>query len=147
MDPGNEGTMFTVYFDSSCALCAAEMANLRALDVHGRIGFIDCSAPDFEDPTARACSIDRASLMQSLHVRDVTGRWYRGVDAMALLYVAVGATGRARFCAHPFLRPLTLRIYPWVARHRQQLSSHALARGLAPVLRLVARHRPQPAQH
>lgn len=111
-----------VYYDASCPLCRAEIGALAEVDASAALQWVDCSAPDFEDAAARAAGIDRAALMAALHARDAAGRWHVGVDAFVAIYRAVGIESVARLWGHPWLKPLWVRLYPWIARHRQRLS-------------------------
>jgi predicted DCC family thiol-disulfide oxidoreductase YuxK len=131
-------TLLTVFFDGGCSLCSAEMRELKRLDRHGELELVDCAAAAFDDTPWRAEGVDRARMLQALHVRDVLGDWHRGVDAIALLYATVGAPQLARLWAHPLTRPLARRIYPWVVRHRQALSALGLELVSTRVLRLMA---------
>jgi predicted DCC family thiol-disulfide oxidoreductase YuxK len=144
----NPNPLLTAYYDGLCGLCSAEMAEIRALDAHGEIALVDCSAPDFDDAAARNAGIRREDLLGAMHVRDVLGDWHLGVDAIALLYATVGAPWLARAWAHPFTRPLTQRLYPWVVRHRQTLSRLGLNLVAPRVLRLFAqRHQQRHVPH
>ena len=135
--------LLTAYYDGSCGLCSAEMAELQALDVHGEIQLVDCATPGFDDAAMRQAGITREQLMGRLHVRDVLGDWHRGVDAIALLYATVGAPLLARAWAHPWTRPFTRRLYPWVVRHRHALSRLGLHLVAPRVLRLFAQRHQQ----
>ena len=112
----------TVYYDGSCPLCTSEV-NALAAHAHAQtFHLIDCSAPDFYDADADAASISRAAMMQLIHARDASGRWLKGVEVFVAMYRLAGFEAMARLWAHPWLRPLWDRGYPWVARHRQLLS-------------------------
>jgi len=111
-----------VYYDASCPLCRAEIGALSQTDAGGVLRLADCSAPDFEDAAARAAGIDRTAMMAALHARDAAGRWHVGVDAFEAMYRAVGIESVARLWGHPWLKPLWVWVYPWIARHRQRLS-------------------------
>jgi predicted DCC family thiol-disulfide oxidoreductase YuxK len=140
--------LLTVYYDGGCALCNAEMQEMRGMDAHGEVEFIDCAAADFDDSALVRQGVRRADLMQALHVRDVLGDWHRGVDAIALLYASVGAPWLARAWAHPLTRPFTRRIYPWIVRHRHRLSALGLHLVAPQALRLFARrHAPHAAPY
>lgn len=140
--------LLTVYYDGGCALCTAEMTEIRAMDAHGEVDFVDCAAADFDDTALRAEGVPRGDLMRSLHVRDVLGDWHRGVDAIALLYATVGAPWLARAWAHPLTRPITRRLYPWLVRHRHRLSALGLHLVAPKALRLFARqHAPHAAPY
>lgn len=128
-----------VFYDASCRLCATEMQALKAGDSQGRIVLVDCSAATFDDRPLRADGVTRAAMLQSLHVRDADGHWHRGVDAMATVYAALGFHAVAAAWVHPWLRPLTTRLYAWVVRHRHQLSALGLHHLAPTVLHAAAR--------
>lgn len=131
--------LLTVYFDGQCGLCRAEMNEIHALDTQGDIALVDCSPADFSDEAVRRAGLTREDLLSAMHVRDVLGDWHRGVDALAVLYATVGAPCLARAWAHPLTRPLTRRLYPWLAAHRQALSRFGLDLVAPRLLRLFAR--------
>ena len=131
--------LLTVYYDGQCALCSAEMNEIRHMDAHGEVTFIDCAAADFDDTAPREQGVTREALMNALHVRDVLGDWHRGVDAIALLYATVGAPWLARAWAHPLTRPITSRLYPWLVRHRHRFSALGLHLVAPHALRLFSR--------
>lgn len=135
--------LLTAYYDGQCGLCSAEMQEIHALDVHGDIALVDCSAADFADDAVRAAGLTRDDLLGAMHVRDVLGDWHRGVDAIALLYATVGAPWLARAWAHPLTRPITRRVYPWVVAHRHTLSRLGLNVVAPRVLRLFAQRHPR----
>ena len=119
-----------VYFDASCRLCAAEMHNLRVRDHAQRLRFVDCSTPGFAAGPAPT-----AQLMQAMHCQDARGQVFVGVDAFRVLYHAVGLDGVQHALANPLIGGLSRRLYPWVARHRQQLPAWLIA----PVFERAAR--------
>lgn len=112
----------TVYFDASCALCKREMAVIRLHDVAQRLTMVDCSADDFDDTPFQSAGITRADMMTCLHLRNADDAWIKGVDAFALLYRTVDMNAMATLWGGKWTRPLTERLYPWVARHRQVLT-------------------------
>jgi predicted DCC family thiol-disulfide oxidoreductase YuxK len=116
----------TVFYDASCPMCATEMHALRNYDRLGRIALIDCSAPDFDDAPLIGDGIKRQDLMGLMHARDAHGRWLVGIDAFEAIYRAAGMVRIAKIWANPRLRPLFTRLYPWIARYRQALSSLGL---------------------
>ena len=140
--------LLTAYYDGQCALCSAEMDEVRRFDAHGEIALVDCAAADFDDSALRAEGVKREDLLGAMHVRDVLGDWHRGVDAIALIYATVGAPWLARAWAHPLTRPITSRLYPWVVRHRHRLSALGLHVVAPSALRLFARrHGPHAAAY
>jgi predicted DCC family thiol-disulfide oxidoreductase YuxK len=134
----DSGRLLTVFYDASCPLCATEMGTLARLDTAGELGFVDCADPGFDDAPWAAEGAARAQMLTEMHVRDALGDWHRGVDAIALLYATVGAPVLARLWAHPWVRPLLQRLYPWLARHRHALSTLGLHLVAPRVLRLLA---------
>ena len=118
----------TVYYDKSCPLCATEMEVLQRLDWRGRLKLVDCSAPDFDGSGPAKEGVTRAAMMTKLHARDPEGRWLVALDAFEAVYASAGLTGAARLWAHPKLRPVLDRVYPWIARNRQPLSKFGLHR-------------------
>ncbi len=52
----------TVFFDATCALCAAEMGSLKARDAAGRLRLVDCSPDEFTGGPA-----PRHALMTAIH--------------------------------------------------------------------------------
>lgn len=118
----------TVYYDASCPLCSREMSTIKALDHADEIFLTDCSTPDFLDADANAAGITRSEMMRLIHARRESGQWLIGVDVFIELYQRVGLVGVANFWAHPRLGWLLRRLYPWIARYRQQLSRFGVNR-------------------
>lgn len=112
----------TVYFDASCSLCNSEMQTIKLHDTAQQLNLVDCSSPDFDDAPFQAKGITRAAMMACLHVRNSAGEWIKGVPAFELLYQTVGMPLFAWLWGSRYTRPLTERLYPWVARHRQAFS-------------------------
>jgi predicted DCC family thiol-disulfide oxidoreductase YuxK len=108
----------TLYFDGACALCNAEMENLRIRDNEARLRFVNIAALGF-DPTTTGASWDE--LMSTLHARTADGRLLRGVDAIRAAYTAVGFGAVMAALGHPLLARLAEHTYPWVARNRNRL--------------------------
>jgi len=131
----------TIFYDASCPLCATEMHALKDRDRHGRLVLVDCSDAGFSDGGAASCGVTRSDMMAAIHARDAHGRWLRGVEVFEQAYAAVGLSAIARLWGHRRLRPVRERAYPWVARHRQQLSRFGLPRVLRWVLAAASRGR------
>jgi predicted DCC family thiol-disulfide oxidoreductase YuxK len=111
-----------VYYDRSCGLCRREMHALAEFDAEARLELVDCSVPGFADADLAAAGIPVAEAMRIIQARDAEGRWLRGVEVFEAAYGGVGLPGVAEMFAHPWLRPLWDRAYPWIARHRYLLS-------------------------
>jgi predicted DCC family thiol-disulfide oxidoreductase YuxK len=76
------GAQVTIWYDSGCPLCAAEIAFMRRLDGAGRIAFIDVlSAAD--------CPLDRAELLARFHAREAGGPVVSGAAAFAAMWRAI----------------------------------------------------------
>jgi len=129
----------TVFYDASCRLCAAEMERLKSLDADDAFELVDCSSASFDESPWRAEGVTREALLASLHIRDASGVWLIGVDALGVLYRTVGLEDVARSWTHPRLRGLSEPFYAWVARHRHALSRLGLHRVAPALARLAAR--------
>lgn len=116
----------TVFFDESCSLCNSEIQNIKIRDTGQRLHLVDCSYISFDDSPYRAEGITREAMMNLLHVRSSNGEWIIGVSAFELLYRTVGMPFLANFWGGRYTRPLTERVYPWIARHRQIISCTGL---------------------
>lgn len=127
-----------IYYDASCPLCREEMHALKAHDGAQRLTLVDASAPGFTDPDLTAAAIPRDALMRLIHARDSAGKWFIGVAVFEQAYGAVGLKRVAALWAHPRLRPLWDRLYPWVARFRQPLSWLRLNRAYGWLVRRAA---------
>ncbi len=127
-----------IYYDASCPLCREEMHALKAHDGAQRLTLVDASAPGFTDPDLAAAGIGHEALMRLIHARDSAGAWYIGVAVFEQAYGAAGLHRVAALWAHPRLRPLWDRAYPWVARFRQPLSWLRLNRAYGWLVRRAA---------
>lgn len=116
----------TIYFDASCRLCSSEMYNIKQHDADNCLTLVDCSSADFDDTSFKAEGIDQHAMMNCLHARYEHGEWIKGVAAFEIIYRSVGIASIAALWGHPLTRPLAERMYPWVVRHRQFLSSLGL---------------------
>ncbi|MGM9486666.1 thiol-disulfide oxidoreductase DCC family protein [Ideonella sp. YS5] len=130
--------LLTVFYDGSCRLCSTEMKALKAVDDEGRLTLVDCSAPDFDDAPYQRVGATREAMMSSIHVRDEQGSWHRGVDALGVVYGALGFTAVARWWTNRQWRPFTAAFYAWVVRHRYTLSRLRLHRLTPLVMRGIA---------
>ena len=74
-----------IFYDGSCAVCAAEMDFYRRRNPDGKLRFVDISAEDF-DPARYGP--DHDEFMQQLHVRDAQGSWYLAVEGFRAIWQA-----------------------------------------------------------
>lgn len=77
----------TLYHDGRCPLCQKEVQWLSRHPRGNRIRLVDIQAPGF-DP--QALGIRFEAMMGKLHLRDVDGRWFIGMDASRALYAVLG---------------------------------------------------------
>ena len=76
----------TVFYNASSPACAGEVESLRRIEHGGRLVFVDCSAPDFDENVLAGIAIRRADLMARIHVRDAHGSWQTGMSALEAAY-------------------------------------------------------------
>lgn len=126
IDPDEQS--LTIFYDRSCSICRHEIEGLHGVSEENNLQLIDCSTRLFADKVAERDGIDRAQMMQALHIRDERGSWFTGVDAFALLYRRVGLTGLARLWGSRRLRPIVKRSYALIARYRQPLRKSGLGK-------------------
>lgn len=116
----------TLYYESACAFCNAEMHNLMLRNDSGQLRFVDVSAPGFAELPAGATLAD---LLESIHGRRADGGVLRGVEVFRLAYAAVGLGWVSGALRLPLLGRLADLGYPVLARNR-----HRLPRGLVSLL-------------
>ncbi|MDA8444051.1 thiol-disulfide oxidoreductase DCC family protein [Paracidovorax valerianellae] len=132
----------TLYFDSRCRLCAAEMGNLMVRNTDGLLRFADVWAPDFEGPPA---GTTQEELLTLIHARQADGGLLRGVAVFRAAYEAVGLGWVTAATRWPVIGPLADKVYPVLARNRYRLPQW-LVQGLferasgAAARRAAARH-------
>jgi len=108
----------TLYYESDCSLCNAEMRNLMLRNTEGLLNFVDISAPGFKDCPPGTTLGDLMALMHGL---TADGRVLRGVEVFRLAYGAVGIPQVAAITSLPLIAPLSERLYALVARNRHRL--------------------------
>ena len=112
-----------VLYDHDCPLCRTELLALKAGDQANRLKLINIRDAEF---SAHAWGFAPEALATTLHVRDLAGYWHIGMDAIRLVYRAVGAkTPLARALTHtdlPGLRFVFDRLYAKLANNRLAVS-------------------------
>jgi predicted DCC family thiol-disulfide oxidoreductase YuxK len=107
----------TIYYESACPLCNAEMSNLMLRNTDRLLVFADISASGFnalpEGTTLQA-------MLEIVHARRADGVVIKGVEVFRLAYEAVGLNRVASALRLPVLGWLADRSYPWVARNRHR---------------------------
>lgn len=92
-------TPLTVVFDGSRLSTKIEVEKIKQKDTAHVITLVDISAGGkAEDHGCQA-----AAVQKELHVRDANGTVSRGIDALQVVYDAVGLGGYFRFCRTPGL--------------------------------------------
>lgn len=117
----------TIYYDASCRLCNSEMMNIKLHDADNQLMLIDCSAADFDDKPFHQEGITQEKMMNRLHAQDANGNWLVGVDAFEVIYRKVGLLAIAELWGGRFTKPLAVKLYPWIVKHRYTLSKMGFA--------------------
>lgn len=108
----------TLYYESACPLCNAEMRNLMLRNTGDQLRFVDISAPGFIDLPAGTSMQD---LLTLIHARTADGRVLKGVEVFRLAYQAVGLCWLSSTLRVPVLRRLAEWGYPVLARNRHRI--------------------------
>ena len=108
----------TLYYESACPLCNAEMSNLMLRNQGGLLRFADVSAPGFYDVPEGTTMQD---LLALIHAKTADGRVIQGVLVFELAYRAVGLGRISAALRLPVLRPLADWGYPILARNRHRI--------------------------
>jgi predicted DCC family thiol-disulfide oxidoreductase YuxK len=72
----------TVYYDNSCALCAAEIGHYKRLAGSAEIRFVDASAPSPD----LGPGLDTPTALSRFHVRDAQGKLHSGAAGFVQLW-------------------------------------------------------------
>jgi len=108
----------TLYYESACPLCQAEMRNLMLRNTKGLLRFVDISAPGFHDVPP---GTTRDELMSLMHGLTADGHLLRGVEVFRLAYSAVGIPQVRAITSLPLVAPLSEKLYALLARNRHRL--------------------------
>lgn len=109
----------TLFYDSYCPLCAAEMQQLASLDSRQQLVFEDIHASDF---TARYPDIDPVAADRILHARYDDGRMLYGLDVTRQAWALVGRHRWLALLRWPVIRWFADGIYLVFARYRYGIS-------------------------
>lgn len=105
----------TVLYDADCGVCTMTARMLHALDGRRRLDL----SPLQRFVAAKADDPDRAALVERLHVRDATGRWASGGDAVLRIMAAIPVLAPLSLAGRvPAMRRAVDAGYRWVAAHR-----------------------------
>lgn len=109
----------TLFYDSRCPLCTAEMRRLGELDRHRRLAFLDMHGEGFD---AAAYGTTLAAMDAELHGQTADGRILVGIDCIAAAYGAVGRGWLVWPLTVEATKPLWRRLYRLFARNRYRAS-------------------------
>jgi predicted DCC family thiol-disulfide oxidoreductase YuxK len=74
---GTRGYLYTVLYDGACGLCGRTVGVLRALDLSGRVEFLD-AVSDWPSIAKRFPDLDRTQCFTDMHVVTPQGEKYAG---------------------------------------------------------------------
>ena len=108
-----------IFYDGKCPLCAAEMRQLIARDLHRRIELQDINAADFD---GRFSYIDKAYANQILHGETASGEILLGLDVTCKAWALTGTRSWIKWLRAPLIKPLADWCYRQFAKHRYRIS-------------------------
>lgn len=109
----------TIFYDSHCPLCLAEMRHLKKFDRQQRIKLVDLHDETQLQPYPH---INRQEAMQKLHAQDETGKMLYGLDVTAAAWSLVGKYRFLKILRWPLLRNISDLLYKFFARYRDSIS-------------------------
>ena len=120
--PATPSFPLQVFFDGSCAVCAAEIEHYLRQEQGGQLQAVDISAADFNPEPFH---ISQNEFMHELHVIDHDGHVYKGVDAFVAIWQAFPALTIYRiagaFVSLPLVNPVAHLLYKGFAAIRPYL--------------------------
>lgn len=132
----------TLYYDSACPLCRAEMQNLMLRNTQDLLRFIDVSSPQF---TACPAGTQKADLLRIMHAVQADGTLIQGVDVFRQAYRAAQLDWVAQVLSWPLINRCADRLYPWIARHRYRFPKFLVHGLFETAIRRAARRAAQRA--
>lgn len=112
--------ILTIFYDSYCPLCSAEINQLKAYDSNNQLSFEDIHAVDF---VQRYPYIDKVEANKLLHGQLSNGDMIYGLDVTCMAWKTVGKHRWLSILRWPVIRWLSDRAYLLFARHRNTISS------------------------
>jgi len=107
----------TIYYDSHCPLCKAEMDNLMLRNEEHKLVFADIWAEGFSLPQGYSAQ----DLQTRLHARQANGALIHSLAVFQRAYEAVGLGWVTAFLRWPLIGPFMNWFYPIFARHRHRI--------------------------
>lgn len=114
-----ETMKLTLFFDSYCPLCAAEMKMLEDYDTEGRLAFQDIHSPDF---TSKFPTIDPVAADRLLHGQYADGTMIYGLDVTHHAWRAVNRKPWIALLRWPVVRWFADIGYKVFAKNRYSIS-------------------------
>jgi len=111
--------MLTIFYDSHCPLCMAEMTQLKDLDTQKKIKFADLHADDFSTVFPY---IDKSKANLILHGELPCGEILLGLDVTCKAWSLVGRHKWLVILRWPVIRFFADIIYRIFARYRNTIS-------------------------
>jgi len=109
----------TIFYDSHCPLCLAEMQHLVKYDEDNHIRLIDLYACDLKRLYPQ---IDKHKAMQRLHGQLDTGEMLYGLDVTCTAWSLVGKYRWLKILRWPFIKPVSNLTYRFFARYRETIA-------------------------
>ena len=112
--------ILTIFYDSYCPLCSAEINQLKTYDSNNQLSFADINAVDF---IQRYPYIDKLEANKLLHGELSNGEMIYGLDVTCMAWTTVGKHRWLAILRWPGIRWVSDRAYLFFARHRNTISS------------------------
>ena len=112
--------ILTIFYDSYCPLCSAEINQLKAYDRNNQLSFEDIHDVDF---VQRYPYIDKVEANKILHGQLSNGDMIYGLDVTCMAWTTVGKHRWLAILRWPVIRWFSDRAYLFFARHRNTISS------------------------
>lgn len=117
--------ILTIFYDSHCPLCSAEINQLRAHDNDKKLLLEDINAVDF---IQRYPYIDKIEANKLLHGQLSNGELIYGLDVTCLAWKTVGKHRWLAILRWPVIRWFADTSYRFFARHRNTISTLLMGR-------------------
>jgi predicted DCC family thiol-disulfide oxidoreductase YuxK len=112
--------ILTIFYDSYCPLCSAEINQLKAYDSDNQLSFEDIHAVDF---VQRYPYVDKLKANKLLHGQLNNGGMIYGLDVTCMAWKTVGKHRWLSILRWPVIRWFADLAYLFFARHRNRISS------------------------
>ena len=121
--------ILTIFYDSSCPLCSAEVNQLKAYDNDKQLSFENINTMDF---IQRYPYIDQIEANKLLHGQLSNGKMIYGLDVTCLAWKTVGKHRWLAVLRWPVLRWFADLGYRFFARYRNNISTLFMGKNKTP---------------